>query len=359
MIKMNRVNAVVQNMRRLGMEQIIITDPNSVYYLTGVYFDTEERFLALYLNLNGSIRLFLNNMFYAPADIGIELVRFNDWDPYLKTFGDSLEHDKPLGVDKYMLVQHLLPLIDMKCVPGFFNASICVDLARSFKDAEERQAMRLISAINDQAMEQYFRLLREGITEQEVSNRMKEIVQSLGADDLSFPPSVCFGPNAAVGHYRSGRVALKKGDCVLIDTGCKKDGYCSDMTRTFFCGEPTVRQREIYSLVTDAVAAAERILVPGVRLCDIDKAARDVIDQGGFGEYFTTRLGHFIGLQVHDYGDVSAANQNLTQPGNIFSIEPGIYIPGEIGVRVEDLVMITENGCEILNHYSKNLQVIE
>ena len=358
MVKMSRVNAVLNNMEKLGLEQIAISDPVSVYYLTGVYFDTEERFLALYLNRNGALRLFLNNMFSAPNDLKIEMVRFNDWDPYLKTFGDSLQHDKPLGVDKYLLAQHLLPLIDMKCVPGFVNGSPCVDIARAVKDEEERQAMREISAINDQAMGKYYNLLHEGITEQEVSNRMKEITQDFGADDLSFPPSVCFDANAAVGHYRSGRVPLRKGDCILIDTGCKKNGYCSDMTRTFFCGEPTERQKEIYMLVAGAVEAAESVLGPGVRLCDIDRAAREHIEKGGFGKYFTTRLGHFIGLQVHDFGDVSAANKNQTVPGNIFSIEPGIYIPGEIGVRIEDLVLITEDGCEILNHYPKDIQIV-
>ena len=141
---------------------------------------------------------------------------------------------------------------------------------------------------------------------------------------------------------------------------CKKDGYCSDMTRAFFfrkVADP--KHKEIYDTVCKAVAAAEAICKPGVPLWQIDKAARDVITEAGYGEYFQRRTGHFIGLEVHDYGDVSSANQNLTQPGNVFSIEPGITIPGEFGVYVEDLVMITEDGCEILNHYTHDLQIIE
>ena len=141
--------------------------------------------------------------------------------------------------------------------------------------------------------------------------------------------------------------------------GCKYNGYCSDMTRTVFFKKVSERQEFIYNLVRKANETAESIIKPGVRLCDIDKAARDVIANEGYGEYFTHRLGHFIGRDVHEYGDVSAAFDLPVEEGMIFSIEPGVYLPGEFGVRVEDLVIVTKDGCEILNHYTKELQVIE
>jgi Xaa-Pro dipeptidase len=153
---------------------------------------------------------------------------------------------------------------------------------------------------------------------------------------------------------------LKEGDTVLFDVGCKFHGYCSDMTRTFFYRkEPTEAQKNIYNLVRQANEEAEEMVRPGVRLCDIDRKARDIITAGGYGPDFTHRLGHFIGIEDHDFGDVSQANNNLTQAGNIFSIEPGIYNASAAGVRIEDLVLITEEGHEVLNKYPKDLQIIE
>ena len=189
---------------------------------------------------------------------------------------------------------------------------------------------------------------------------MQDIYTSLGADGHSFSPLVGFGPNCAKGHHEPDDTVLKEGDTVLFDVGCKKDDYCADMTRTFFYKKvPCEKHREIYNLVRRANEAAEAMLKPGVRLCDVDRAARQVIEDAGYGPNFTHRLGHFIGLEVHDFGDVSSANQAVAEVGNIFSIEPGIYVDGEVGVRIEDLVLITEDGCEILNSYSKELDIVE
>jgi Xaa-Pro dipeptidase len=144
----------------------------------------------------------------------------------------------------------------------------------------------------------------------------------------------------------------------LIDVGCKKDSYCADMTRTFFYQSVSEKQREVYELVKKANEAAESMIKPGVRFCDIDKTARDIISKAGYGEKFTHRLGHSIGIEVHEYGDVSSINETKVKPGMIFSIEPGIYLEGEFGVRIEDLVLVTEDGVQLLNHYSKELTVI-
>lgn len=141
--------------------------------------------------------------------------------------------------------------------------------------------------------------------------------------------------------------------------GCMYKGYCSDMTRTVFYQEVTEKQKEVYNLVLQANLAAEAIIKPGVRLCDIDRAAREIIEKAGYGPQFNHRTGHFIGREVHEYGDVSASFDMPVKAGMIFSIEPGIYIDGEFGVRIEDLVMVTEDGCEILNKYSKDLIVVK
>ena len=146
---------------------------------------------------------------------------------------------------------------------------------------------------------------------------------------------------------------------MVLDIGGVKDDYCSDMTRTVFLGEVSARAREIYEVVLEANRRGIAAAKPGNRMRDVDDAARNYITEKGFGPYFTHRTGHSIGLEVHEAGDVSAVNDALIRPGQCFSVEPGIYIPEEnIGVRIEDLVLITESGCEVLNHFPKELTVV-
>ena len=153
---------------------------------------------------------------------------------------------------------------------------------------------------------------------------------------------------------------LKEGDCVLFDMGCVKDRYCSDMTRTWFCGQPTEKQAAVHDLVRRANEAAEALIKPGVKLCDLDAAARDLITEAGYGEYFGHNLGHSFGLNIHE-APQCARNQNgdiPLQPGMIVTIEPGIYIPQFGGVRIEDDILITENGCENLTRADKQLIIL-
>ena len=359
-MKTERLNTVLKKLEDMNIEQMIITDPMSVLYLTGYSIDPGERLFALYINKNGGHKLFVNLLFHVPEGLGVDLVRFTDTDNYVGMFCDAVDKEKALGVDKVMPAKFLLPVIKSCGNSGVELTSICVDEARACKDADEREKMREASRINDLAMAEFKKLLREGVTELEVAGQMKDIYLKLGAEGLSFSPIVSFGANSAIGHHEPDGTVLKEGDVVILDVGCRKDGYCSDMTRAFFFRKiADSKHKEIYDTVCAAVAAAEAICKPGVPLCQIDGAARDVITKAGYGQYFQRRTGHFIGMEVHDYGDVSSANRNLTQPGNVFSIEPGITIPGEFGVYVEDLVMITEDGCEILNHYTHELQILE
>ncbi len=353
-----RLNVILEKMEQQGVSQMLISDPYSIYYLTGRYIDPGERLYALYISQSGDHKILINNLFTVPEDLGVEKIRFDDTDDYLTLLSNCVHAGVRLGVDKKLPARFLLPVMEKTGCPCKV-LSDCVDGARACKDQEEREKMRIASAINDKAMEQFQTLVHPGITELEMADEMLAIYKGLGADGFSFEPLVAFGPNAAIGHHAPDDTRLKEGDCVLLDVGCIKDSYCADMTRTFFYKSvPSEKQREIYELVRKANAAAEAVLKPGIPLCDVDRAARQVIEDAGYGPNFTHRLGHFIGLEVHDCGDVSSANTDVTRPGNIFSIEPGIYVEGEVGVRIEDLVMITEDGCEILNHYPKELQII-
>lgn len=172
-------------------------------------------------------------------------------------------------------------------------------------------------------------------------------------------PSPLAGANAADQHHTPSETrTLKAGECVLIDMGCIWNGYCSDMTRTFYCKSVDDEQAAIHNLVRTAVEKAEAVIKPGVRFCDIDAQARDLIDEAGYSEYWRIRLGHFIGQEDHEYGDVSPINKNVAEPGMIFSIEPGIYLEGKYGVRVEDLVLVTEDGHELLNAVDKKYRIV-
>lgn len=353
-----RIKKVLKNLQDRGLSQTIVSDPYSIFYLTGRFINPGERFLALYLNRNGNHKIFINDLFTVPEDLGVEKVRFPDSEDAVALFCKSTDHNFPMGVDKNLRARFLLRMRDLHAASAFVDASDCVDSVRSRKDAEERAKMREASRLNDLAMEQFIGLIQPGVTEIGVAQQMEAIYRSLGAAGHSFDPLVGFGKNAAIGHHTPGNTILQEGDCVLIDVGCRKDGYCSDMTRTCFYRSASDHQKAVYELVKKANETAESIIKPGMRFCDIDKAARDVIEQAGYGPNFTHRLGHSIGIEVHEPGDVSQAHTETVQPGMTFSIEPGVYLEGDVGVRIEDLVVVTENGCEVLNHFSKELKII-
>ena len=353
-----RIKRVLGKMKERGLEQMLVSDPNSIFYLTGKWILPNERLLALYLSADGGHKLFVNKLFKVDGDIGMEKVWFSDTDPGCEIIASYTDHEKPLGIDKKMAARFLLELMDLGAGKGYKNASECVDGARRAKDEAEKEKMIYASQLNDQAMAEFRGLIKEGVTELEVAAGMNAIYKRLGTQGPSFGPLVSFGANAAEGHHKPDGTVLKPGDCVLFDVGCKVNDYCSDMTRTFFYQSVSDKQREVYEVVKKANLSAQAVMKPGMRFCDIDKVARDIITEAGYGPYFTHRLGHCIGIEVHDAGDVSAINQDVVEEGMIFSCEPGIYLPGEFGVRIEDLMLITKDGAVSLNKDSKELEVI-
>ncbi len=358
-MKEERVKRVLHELERMGLSQMLLVDPMSIYYLTGVYVAPFERFYGLYLRADGKHVFFLNKLFAVPEDVGIQKVWYSDTDNVTELVTQYLDTESPLGVDKNLRAEFLLPLMKKMTSDTVVNASLAVDLTRGVKDWEEQEKMRTSSAINDAAMERFRGLIHEGVTEREVAEQTLSIYRELGADGFSFEPLVAFGANAADPHHAPDDTVIKPGDAVLFDVGCIKDGYCSDMTRTFYFQKAEKEHLLIYNIVREANEKAIAKIRPGVALCELDKTARDVITEAGYGPYFTHRLGHFIGLSEHEYGDVSSVNTRVAEAGMIFSIEPGIYLAGDTGVRIEDLVLVTEDGCEVLNHISKELEILE
>ncbi|WP_027633574.1 M24 family metallopeptidase [Clostridium hydrogeniformans] len=358
-MKKNRVNQVLELMEKENVNQMLVSDPAAIFYLTGKWIHPGERLLALYLNLEGNHKLFINELFPVYEDLGVEKVWFNDTQDGVKIIADQVNKSKTIGVDKNWPSKFLLRLMELGGGSTFVNGSSILDRVRMCKDEEEKNLMRAASRLNDLAVEKMINLIPEMHSEKKMGKLLADIYEDLGASGFSFDPIIAYGANGADPHHGPDGSTVKEGDSIIIDIGCVKDSYCSDMTRTVFYKSASEKAREVYNTVKEANMKAIDIVKPGVRFCDIDKAARDHIEAKGYGKYFTHRTGHSIGLEVHDFGDVSSINEDRVQPGMIFSIEPGIYLTGEVGVRIEDLVLVTEDGCEVLNKYDKELTIIE
>ncbi len=356
-MKTARIERVMDRLASMGMGQLIVSDPDSLYYLLGHSYDPGERLLALYLNAEGKAVLFHNHMFHFPEQPGLTIAYYDDVDDYMGLVAGTVQPG-PLGVDKFLRAKFLVPLLEKRPGLSVRLGSAAVDWARKYKDAEELERMRRASQINDQTVGEVIRQIGEGLTEQEMADRVCGVHMRLGAD-TRVEQLVCFGVNTAEPHHVSGRTRLHPGEAAVFDIYAPVDHYFCDMTRTVFWKDVTEEQRRVYEIVKAANAAGVAAVRPGIPLREVDRAARDVIEQAGYGEYFTHRTGHGIGLALHEPPDVSQTTEEIIEPGMTFSVEPGIYLPGKFGVRVEDLVAVTEDGVELLNHFDRDLIVVD
>ena len=358
-MKENRVQRILEAMKESGIPQMIISDSTAIFYLTGKWIHPGERLLALYLNVNGNHKLVINELFPQNEDLGIELVWYNDMQDGIFLLNQFIEHDKTIGIDKTWPARFLLRLQELDGASKYVDGSLLVDKVRMIKDEEEQEKMRISSQINDEVMGKLIPMVGRGMSEKELDAAVRKLYASYGCEDVSFSPITAFGKNGADPHHMTDDTRGKTGDSVVLDIGGMKDNYASDMTRTVFLGEVSERQKEIYNIVLEANMRGIAAAKPGNRMCDVDLAARNYIEEMGYGAYFTHRTGHSIGLEDHEYGDVSSVNEAIIQVGQCFSVEPGIYLPEEnFGVRIEDLVLITEDGCEVLNHFPKEIIIV-
>lgn len=356
---MNRLERVIENMKAHDIRQMIISNPADVYYLTGNEIMFGDRYMGVILK-DDFPSYFVTNPLHRNQNIpqGMERIDIKDGEPAENAVAGCLDTAYPVAVDAITPAGLVLPLKKALGDISMYVDVSCLSQVKEQKDEDEIEKMKISSKINDQVMEHVSNLLHEGITEKEIFDQMEGIYRQYGADHMSFA-GVCFGKNAAEPHHiNPDNSRLKKGDCVLFDIGGIKDGYNSDMTRTFFFGGVSEEQRKVYELVKKANEAAEAIIRPGIRYSDIDKAARDVIEEAGYGEYFFHGTGHGIGLGIHEGPRVAKGNDELVKEGVIFSVEPGIYLEGKFGVRIEDLVVVTKDGYELLNHLSKDLIIL-
>ena len=227
---------------------------------------------------------------------------------------------------------------------------------RLIKDEAELEAVKKAVVLTDKAFEMMVPTIALGQTEREIAWRLEKIMRDQGAERLSFPTIVAVGAGSAVPHYEPGNIKVSKGKNILLDFGCVVDGYCSDITRVIFTGTPTAAQRKQYATVLKAQQAALGALKVGVAGGAVDQLVRRVIKDAGF-PVFNHGLGHGVGLAIHELPYLRPDSTDALEPGAVFSIEPGIYLPGAMGVRLEDLVLMTNNGPQILTQASKELIV--
>lgn len=352
-----RRQRVLRWMEKMELPQIIVTSTASVYYLTGLWVEPHERMLALLLDETGKLTLFGNVLFGLPEQAFFQTVLHRDGEDPVAELALAL-HSGVVGIDKFWPSYFLLKLMNHRKDVVPVEGSLPVDLARKNKDEAEREAMRHSSRMNDEVMGKAIAAIREGVRENELASLVNREYLVRGAD-CEGVQLVCFGANGTDPHHAADGTVIQAGDSVIFDLFTPIGRYWCDMTRTVFYKQVSERQKEVYELVKQASEAAIAKVRPGVLLSDLDRTARKVIEDGGFGPYFTHRLGHGYGLDCHEPPDVSGASHEALEAGMIFSIEPGIYLPGEFGVRIEDLVLVTETGCEVLNQYPKDLQVID
>jgi len=241
----------------------------------------------------------------------------------------------------------------------FVPASSMLMKMREVKSAGEIALLSKAEEIGSQAFSHVMEVLRPGMTELAAAAEIEGFMKKCGAEKLSFDTIVGSGYRSALPHGMASEKKLETGDLVVMDFGCVYHGYCSDMTRTAVVGEPSEKQRTIYNIVLEAQEKAISMIKPGVCCHDVDDAARTIIGNAGYGEYFGHGLGHSVGLFIHEEPRFSKLDNTILKPGMVITVEPGIYLPGEGGVRIEDLIAVTEDGYHNLTSADKSFMVIK
>lgn len=363
----NRIAKAQGLMAELSVDLMVLSLGSNMLYLSGFSDEPGERLLLLFVSREGD-PIFLVPELY--ADQVCQTSPFKEvrvWqdadDPaaLLKRIaGDlGLGESPRVLVDDSMWATFLLILEVTLPQADFALASQVMISLRMQKTPDEIEHMSQTGAIADQAFEEILKFKVSGMDELELATVLEEAMKEKGAEKIAFETLVASGPNSALPHYRAGQRRIESGDVVILDFGCRIHGYCSDMTRTIVYGEPSNEIQDIYEVVKGAQENAVQAVMPGVEAQAIDRVARGEITQAGYGDRFIHRTGHGVGLDVHEAPYIVEGNDLKLEEGMTFSVEPGIYLPGKFGVRIEDIVVVTETGAKRLNSSTRALQVVE
>ena len=355
----DRTRRCRRRLAEVGADAAVLFPSTNLFYVSGFREEPAERHLLLFVPRDGS------PAFVAP-EMYDEQIRDDSWISDLRLWADGEDpteriadlaaemdlRDGRLLVDDTMWALFTQDLRETLPDATFGLASEVFDGLRARKDEAELAALRRAGALADEVSVAIRELGEDviGTTESELAERIERLLAERGGDEVAFGTIVGSGPNGAKPHHRRSDREIRRGDPVVLDFGAYVDGYPGDQTRTVvFAGDPPEEYERVHDVVREAQRAAVEAVEPGAAAEEIDRAAREVIEDAGYGDRFVHRTGHGVGLDVHENPYVVEGNETELEPGMVFSVEPGVYLPGKFGVRIEDLVAVTEDGHERLN----------
>lgn len=365
---LDRLNRLTASLSTSNLDAVILNPGPTLTYLTGVHFHLMERPVILFVAQGKDPVLVLPELEMPKVDMFPYKIKAfaygenpSEWVDAFRKAAQALGLDgKRIGVEPRQL-----RLMDFSHVKAgspeseYPDASGTLSALRLKKDKAEIDAMRRAVKIAQDALEATIPLIKIGMTERELSSELVVQLLRAGTDpELPFSPIVSAGPNSANPHASPSDRKLQAGDLLVVDWGAAYDNYISDLTRTFAVGEVDDECKKIHQIVQDANAAGRAAGKPAVPCATVDKAARDVIEKSGYGKYFTHRTGHGIGMEGHEDPYMRGDNMQLLEPGMAFTVEPGIYLTNRNGVRIEDNVVITEDGADVLSDMPREIRVV-
>lgn len=367
---MNRekINELKQWMHQTNTDLAYISSPQSIAYFTGYESEPHERVLALFIGLTQEPFLFTPALEAEAAkksrwkyDVVGYLDTQNPWEIIAKEITARYGVPKEFALEKNALSLERFELLAHLFGQTRFSNDLTprIQQMQLIKTPTEIEGLIAAGRWADVAFEIGFSAVKNGAMEQEIVAEIEYQLKRRGVKQMSFDTMVLAGANAADPHGEPGNQIIQKNELVLFDLGVVWNGYCSDATRTIAYHTPTSLQKEVHQIVLEAQLAAQAAVKPGVTASELDQIARKIIEKAGYGEFFNHRLGHGIGTSVHEFPSIVTGNDLVLEEGMCFSIEPGIYLPGQVGVRIEDCVYVTKDGCEVLTHTPKELLVIQ
>ncbi len=335
-------------MQENNISAIFIPPCGNMRYFSGITLMSDDRFNCLILTNKGEGHLVVSPLYEGEATkIKDQFAIYcyhsaDDCQQYLKGI---IPNEGDLLLDETMRAGHLLQLMALFGKDREYQiATPILSKLRLYKDEEESLLMHKAGEISAKAYEQILTQIKEGISELELASKLEQKMTELGGEGIAFDTIVCFGANCANPHHIPDQTKLKKGDCILMDFGCKVGGYCADISRSCHLGQPKQSYIDCYRAVKNALEAAKAVIRPGVLPQEIDEAARNVLQNAGIVDRFIHSIGHGLGLDVHEAPALPKNGQTPLEAGMAFTIEPGVYFPGEFGIRIEDAVIIHEDG---------------
>lgn len=347
-----RISRLRQVLRQEGIHAFLVTRQEDVRYLSG--FTGSAGSLLVSSGRPLLITDFRYKLQARNETIGVSvLIQTTD---FFTTLRDAA---KRVSADRISFDETAITVAAQKKLKqqGFklMGSQDLVGILRQRKDAHELRSIRLAIKRAEESFRELKKLIKPGITERELGLKLEYLMRKRGSRKPAFDTIVASSANGAMPHASITNRRIKKGDLVTIDFGAEANGYFSDITRTVCVGRPTQRQHQIHGLVLEAQAAAIRSIRPGITCKSIDDAARSIIQKAGHAKHFGHGTGHGIGLMVHEGPSISRLSKDRVEPGMVFSVEPGVYLPGWGGVRIEDLVLVTDTGAKVLTTLPREL----